>query len=75
MLRMRRGVLFPAMAAAGLGGLSLRRFGFFPPFAANTRRGRRAEAVLERVRPLAPVLPFQLFGGTLTPQEASPAGP
>jgi SAM-dependent methyltransferase len=75
MLRMRRSVLFPAMSAAGLGRLSLRRFGFFPPFAANTRRGRRAEAALERVRPLRPVLPFQLFGGTLSPQEALPAGP
>jgi SAM-dependent methyltransferase len=75
MLRMRPGVIFPAMAAAGIGGLSHRRFGFFPPFAVNTRRGRRAEAVLERVRPLAPVLPFQLFGGTLSPQEAHPAGP
>jgi SAM-dependent methyltransferase len=65
MLRMRRGVVVPAMAAAGLGRLAHRRFGFLPPFAANAQGGRRAEAVLERVRVLEPVLPFQLFRGTL----------
>jgi SAM-dependent methyltransferase len=65
MLRMRRGVLFPAMAAAGLGALAHRRFGFLPPFLANTDGGMRAESVLERVRALEPALPFQLFRGTL----------
>lgn len=65
MLRMRRGVLFPALAEAGLVRLAHRRFGFLPPFAANARAGPRIEAVLERVRVLEPVLPFQLFRGTL----------
>jgi SAM-dependent methyltransferase len=65
MLRMRRGVLFPALADAGLARLEHRRFGFLPPFAANARAGPRIEVVLERVRVLEPVLPFQLFRGTL----------
>jgi SAM-dependent methyltransferase len=67
MLRMRPGVILPALEAAGLADLAHRRFGFFPPFLANSRGGPRAEAVLERVRVLEPALPFQLFRGTLLP--------
>jgi SAM-dependent methyltransferase len=63
LLGMRRSPVFKAMESAGLRDLELRRFGFFPPFAANRARGRRAERALERVRILRPVLPFQLFGG------------
>ena len=65
MLRMRRSVIFEAMAGAGLERPAHRRFGFFPPFLANASGGREVEATLERVRPLEPVLPFQLFRGTL----------
>ena len=65
MLRMRRSVIFEAMASAGLERPAHRRFGFFPPFLANASRGRGVESTLERVRSLEPVLPFQLFRGTL----------
>ena len=65
MLRMRPGVILPALESAGLGDCAYRRFGFFPPFLANAGGGGRAEAVLERVRPFRPMLPFQLFRGTL----------
>ncbi len=65
MLRMRRGEVFGAMSGAGLERLGHRRFGFFPPFLANAGWGPGAEAKLERVRPLEPLLPFQLFRGTL----------
>jgi SAM-dependent methyltransferase len=61
--RMRPAVVLGAMARAGLANLSVERFGFFPPFLANTRRGRDLEAILERVPFLRPVLPFQLFRG------------
>src|SRR5207248_2929955 len=53
-----------ALAAAGFGDLYWRRFGFFPPFVANTRLGR-LERPLESFRPWRFALPFQLFGGRL----------
>jgi SAM-dependent methyltransferase len=65
MLDMRRGPVFRAMEAAGFSGLALERFGFFPPFLSNSRTGRKLESLLERIPLLRPVLPFQLFGGTL----------
>ena len=65
MLRMRRSVIFEAMIGAGLERLAHRRFGFLPPFLANAAHGLELEATLERVRPLEPALPFQLFRGTL----------
>ncbi|MGH3041667.1 MAG: class I SAM-dependent methyltransferase [Gaiellaceae bacterium] len=73
MVRMRRSVIFSAMAAAGFREPALRRFGFFPPVLANTARWRRVEAALERRRALEPVLPFQLFGGALPPEVEPPA--
>ena len=74
MLRMRPGVILPALESAGLGDCAYRRFGFFPPFLANAGGGGRAEAVLERVRPFRPMLPFQLFRGTLLSAEPEPRG-
>lgn len=62
-VRMRRRTVFPALAAAGFSGLRLERFGFFPPFLAETKLGPRIERRLERVRPFGPFLPFQLFAG------------
>lgn len=62
-VKMRRGLVRDAMAQAGFGAFRLERFGFLPPFAANTRLGSRAERVLERFPPWRPMLPFQLFAG------------
>jgi SAM-dependent methyltransferase len=61
LLRMRRAVLPTAMAAAGLAGFEMRRFGFFPPALANRRPGRAVERALERLPLWRPLLPFQLF--------------
>jgi SAM-dependent methyltransferase len=62
-VRMRRGLVFAAMQKAGFRSCRLERFGFLPPFAANTRLGTRAERVLERCPAWRPLLPFQLFAG------------
>lgn len=61
--RMRPGVVFPAMEAAGFRRPAVHRFGFFPPFIARTDWGARLEALLERVRLWRPLLPYQLFRG------------
>ena len=63
MARMRPGVIFPAMRAAGLDSLALHRFGFFPPFAANTPSGMRLERRLEKVPLWRPLLPAALVHG------------
>ena len=62
-VRMRRAVVFRAMEEAGIRRLSRVRFGFFPPFLANLARARPLEHRVERVLPLRPILPFQIFGG------------
>jgi SAM-dependent methyltransferase len=62
-LRMRPQTVFGAMAKARLTGLSVRRFGFFPPFVTNRRFGRQAEDVFEALPLWRPFLPFQLFRG------------
>ena len=58
---MRPKTVFGALAAAGFTGFRLERFGFFPPFSAESKAGSRIERRLERIRPLRPFLPFQLF--------------
>jgi SAM-dependent methyltransferase len=63
-VNMRRGRVFRAMQAAGLERLDVRRFGFFPPQVYNRPFGRKLDGMLERVRPLEPFLPFQLFKGS-----------
>jgi SAM-dependent methyltransferase len=63
-LNMRRTVIFGALRGAGLRELAMARFGFFPPFLANRRWGRRVEAVLERIPVWRGLLPFQLFRGS-----------
>jgi glycosyltransferase involved in cell wall biosynthesis len=60
-VRMRPRRVFAAMDAAGLTPEGVSRFGFLPPFAANTRTGAAAERVLERVRLWRAALPFQVF--------------
>jgi SAM-dependent methyltransferase len=62
---MRRSVVFAAMQSAGFRRLTLRRFGFFPPFLTNRPGGRALEAVLERFPLWRGALPFQLFCGEL----------
>jgi SAM-dependent methyltransferase len=62
-LRMRPQIVFGAMAEAGLTAVSLRPFGFFPPFVTNRRFGARAEDLLQAVPLWRRFLPFQLFRG------------
>jgi SAM-dependent methyltransferase len=62
-LNMRPRRLFAAMQTAGLGNSRLRRFGFFPPVLRNQPWGGPAEALVERIGVLEPVLPFQMFRG------------
>lgn len=61
--RMRPGVIFPAMQAAGLENLALHRFGFFPPFVTSRPAGLWLETRLEKVRAWRPLLPAALFSG------------
>jgi SAM-dependent methyltransferase len=63
-VRMRPRLVLAAMRKAGLVPVGFERFGFLPPFAANTRAGAAAEPVLERFRLWRPALPFQLFIAT-----------
>jgi SAM-dependent methyltransferase len=65
-LQMREATVFRAMRDAGLRNPTLERFGFLPPFLVNRAWGPRAESTLERFRPLARVLPFQLFRGDIS---------
>lgn len=60
---MRKGRVFRAMRHAGLTDLRVHRFGFFPPFLANTTWGAGVERVIEKISPRA-ILPFQFFGGS-----------
>ena len=62
-VRMRRKVVFSAMGDAGLTGLAMGRFGFFPPFVTNRRFGARAEDILQTIPLWRRFLPFQLFRG------------
>jgi SAM-dependent methyltransferase len=63
-VRMRPRRVHAAMADAGLTPMGVERFGFLPPFAANTRAGTALEPLLERVPVWRPALPFQLFLAT-----------
>ncbi len=62
-IRMRRNVIFGAMKTAGLVNLVSERFGFFPPFLANSNLGARLETSLEKVFIWRSLLPFQIFRG------------
>ncbi len=61
MLNMRPRRLFAAMRNAGLDEMAVERFGFFPPFAANTALGARLERRLENVGLWQQHLPTQIF--------------
>ncbi len=60
--RMRPGVVLPALRAAGFVDERAGRFGMFPPFLANSRRGAAVERTLERLRPLRLFRAFAVFG-------------
>lgn len=62
--RMRPGVLVPALEGAGFVDVRIDRYGLFPPFLHNRRPARVTESILERFRPLRPVLAFQVVSGT-----------
>jgi SAM-dependent methyltransferase len=62
-LKMRPRTVFLAMEQAGLTSPTLKRFGLFPPFAANRPLGGRLERSLERVPLWRPILAFQVFRG------------
>ena len=63
--RMRRRVVGAAFRSAGLESDQVRRYGFFPPALANLEQGARWERRIEALTPLRPILPFQIFAGTL----------
>ena len=70
---MRKGRVFRAMRSAGLKDLRVHRFGFFPPFIANTKAGAKVERVMEKIT-LRAMLPFQLFAGVIPSEvEESPS--
>jgi SAM-dependent methyltransferase len=73
-VRMRPRRVLCAMQSAGLAPRGMTRFGFFPPFAANTRAGAAAEALLERVPLWRAALPFQIFVATAPPDTPSSSG-
>lgn len=64
-VNIRRGPLVRSLAAAGLDDLYWKRFGFFPPFIANSSFGK-LERPLESFPLWRGALPFQLFGGRLS---------
>jgi SAM-dependent methyltransferase len=61
--RMRRAAVAPAWRAAGLGALRVDRYGFFPPALADRPAWAACERRLQRLRPIRPLLPFQVFSG------------
>jgi SAM-dependent methyltransferase len=66
-VQMRPRRVLAAMQAAELMPQGVSRFGFFPPFAANTRAGSAAGALLERVPLWRGALPFQIFVASAPP--------
>lgn len=64
-VEMRKRVVFSALQAAGFSDLGWETFGFFPPFVANRRGAGSVEGLLERIAPLRPALPFQIFSARL----------
>ncbi len=74
-LKMRKRPLLRALAAAGLTDVFWRRFGFFPPFAADSPIGA-LERPLEAFPLWRGALPFQLFGGRReAARDQAPPGP
>ncbi|HHQ49637.1 MAG TPA: class I SAM-dependent methyltransferase [Acidobacteria bacterium] len=62
-VRMRRGPVLGAMSRAGFTGLTLKRFGVFPPQLTNRPAGARWEDRLDRLPLPTPLHAFTLFSG------------
>ncbi|GAA4436194.1 hypothetical protein GCM10023091_13860 [Ravibacter arvi] len=60
---MTKSKLFEAMQFSGWKNLKIKRFGFYPPFVANTSFGQATEKYLERIPGINPFLPFQIVMG------------
>ena len=60
-INMTRSKLFRSMKNAEFSDLSLKRYGFFPPFISNRKLGSKLENILEKVTVFKPILPFQIF--------------
>lgn len=60
---MTQSKLFEAMKFAGWKNMSIKRFGFYPPFVANTKFGQATEKHLEGIKALNYFLPFQIVMG------------
>lgn len=62
-LKMRRGRIFQAMRAAGLEPTDHLKFGFLPPALSDRGPLLGLDDFAERIPPLRPFLPFQIFAG------------
>lgn len=62
---MRKGYIFEAMQQANMIDLRIKRFGFFPPMIVNRRFGQSLERPFEAFPLWHPLLPFQIFMGTI----------
>ena len=63
-VRMRPGVFRTAFGRAGFSDVRIARYGLFPPLLGNTRAGAAAERAAERLRPVRPLLAFQVVSAT-----------
>lgn len=60
---MTKSKLFNAMTYAGWKNLKIKRFGFYPPFLANSAFGKSSEPILEKMPGFQSFLPFQMISG------------
>ena len=60
-MNMHKAHMTDVMKYANLSNLSIKTYGAFPPFIANTKWGHIAEQRIETFRPLLPFLPFLLI--------------
>lgn len=63
MLKMTEKHLVAPMLNAGLADIKIHRFGFFPPLLMRLPLVAGLESAIQRIGPLEPILPFQIFGG------------
>lgn len=61
LIRLTKSKVVSLLSETGFTDIELKRFGFFPPFVANTVIGPGFESALERIPLLKPILPFQIF--------------
>lgn len=59
--KMRRKNFLSASKYAGLTGLLIKKYGFFPPFVVNNPMGRKAERLLEKLKILKNFSAFQII--------------